>query len=114
VKSIAANGAGMVQGAVFSWLWIQFGGASAILGFIGIGVFSAVMTIDGDIPLLAAIPGQFARAAVCFGNLGRQKGDIRVTLANTPVCMLIGNSAGTLSAKLPGLFKQQKAQAAKS
>lgn len=113
-KSIAANVAGMVQGAVFFWLWTQFGGGNIILLSIWIGVFCFVMTIEGNIPLLSAIPGQFLGAAVFFGNLGGHKGDIWVTLGNTFVCMLIGNLAGILSAKLPGLVKQQKAEAAKS
>ena len=108
-KSIAANVAGMVQGAVFYWLWTQFGGGNVILLSIWIGVFCFVMTIEGNIPLLTAIPGQFVGAAVYFGNLGGHKGDIWVTLGNTLVCMLIGNFAGLLSAKLPGLFKGQKA-----
>jgi hypothetical protein len=58
--------------------------------------------------LLSAIPGQFVGAAVFFGNLGAHKGDITLTLVNTAVCMLIGNLAGILSAKLPEWFKPKE------
>jgi hypothetical protein len=66
------------------------------------------MTMEGNIPLLSAIPGQFVGAAVFFGNLGGHKGDIVITLVNTAVCMLIGNFAGILSAKLPGFFQKKE------
>lgn len=108
LKSCAANTAGMVQGAIFFWLWLQFGGGSVILLSIWIGVFCFVMTIEGNIPLLSAIPGQFVGAAVFFGNLGGHKGDIVETLVNTFVCMMIGNLAGILSAKLPDLVKPKQ------
>jgi hypothetical protein len=70
------------------------------------------MTIEGNIPILAAIPGQFVGAAVFFGNLGGHEGDIVLTLVNTFVCMLIGNLAGILSARLPDLFKKKEAEEA--
>jgi hypothetical protein len=111
VKSIAANVAGMVQGALFFWLWVTFGAGSMILLSAWIGLFCFVMTIEGNIPLLSAIPGQFVGAAVFFGNLGGHKGDIVDTLVNTLVCMLIGNLAGLLSAKLPDFFKKKEAAA---
>jgi hypothetical protein len=110
-KSIAANVAGMVQGALFFWLWVTFGAGSMILLSAWIGLFCFVMTIEGNIPLLSAIPGQFVGAAVFFGNLGGHKGDIVDTLVNTFVCMLIGNLAGILSAKLPDFFKKKEAAA---
>ena len=69
------------------------------------------MTIEGNIPLLSAIPGQFVGGAVFFGNLGAHKGDIVATLVNTFVIMLIGNFAGILSAKLPDLFKKKEVAA---
>jgi len=108
IKSIAANIAGMVQGAIFYWLWVSFGLGSLPLLSAWIGVFCFLMTIEGNIPLLSAIPGQFVGAAVFFGNLGGHKGEIGVTLANTCVCMLIGNLAGLLSAKLPDMFKKRE------
>ncbi len=110
-KSIAANVAGMVQGALFFWLWVTFGGGNMILLSVWIGLFCFVMTIEGNIPLLSAIPGQFVGAAVFFGNLGGHKGDIVATLVNTFVCMLIGNLAGILSARLPDLFKKKETAA---
>lgn len=110
-KSIAANVAGMVQGALFFWLWVTFGGGNMILLSAWIGLFCFVMTIEGNIPLLSAIPGQFVGAAVFFGNLGGHKGDTVATLVNTFVCMLIGNLAGILSARLPDLFKKKEAAA---
>lgn len=106
-KSIAANVAGMVQGALFYWLWLKFGGGNLMVLSAWIGVFCFTMTIEGNIPLLSAIPGQFVGAAVFFGNLGGHKGDIVATLINTFVCMLIGNLAGILSAKLPGFFQKK-------
>lgn len=107
-KSIAANVAGMVQGALFYWLWLKFGGGNLIILSAWIGVFCFTMTMEGNIPLLSAIPGQFVGAAVFFGNLGGHKGDIVATLINTFVCMLIGNLAGILSAKLPGFFQKKE------
>lgn len=107
-KSIAANVAGMVQGALFYWLWLKFGGGNLIILSAWIGVFCFTMTMEGNIPLLSAIPGQFVGAAVFFGNLGGHKGDIVVTLINTFVCMLIGNLAGILSAKLPTFFQKKE------
>lgn len=107
-KSIAANVAGMVQGALFYWLWLKFGGGNLMVLSAWIGVFCFTMTIEGNIPLLSAIPGQFVGAAVFFGNLGGHKGDIVATLINTFVCMLIGNLAGILSAKLPGFFQKKE------
>ncbi len=107
-KSFAANVAGMVQGALFFWLWKQFGGGSMLLLSVWIGLFCFVMTIEGNVGLLSAIPGQFVGAAVFFGNLGAHQGDIVATLVNTCVCMLIGNCAGILSAKLPELFKKKE------
>lgn len=106
-KSIAANVAGMVQGAFFFWLWTMAGAGSIPVLSLIIGVFCFVMTIEGNIPLLSLIPGQFLGAAVFFGNLGGHKGDIVATLVSTFVCMLIGNFAGILSAKLPDLFKKK-------
>jgi hypothetical protein len=98
----------MLQGAVFFFLWTKFGAGNLVLLSVWIGVFCFVMTIEGNIPILAAIPGQFVGAAVFFGNLGAHKGDIWVTLLSTAVCMLIGNFAGLLSAKLPDLFKKKE------
>lgn len=103
-KSIAANFAGMIQGALFFFAWTQIGGGSMIVLSIMIGIFCFVMTMEGNLGLLAKIPGQFVGAAAYFGNLGAHEGDIWVTLINTMVCMLIGNLAGLLSAKLPGMF----------
>ena len=108
-KSIAANAAGMLQGAIFYWLWVKFGGGNMLLLSAWIGGFCFTMTIEGNIPILVKIPGQFVGAAVFFGNLGAHEGDIWVTLLNTAVCMLIGNLAGILSAKLPDLFKKTEA-----
>jgi Protein of unknown function (DUF1097) len=110
-KSIAANVAGMVQGAFFFWLWTVVGGGSIPLLSLIIGILCFLMTFEGNLPLLSAIPGQFVGAAVFFGNLGGHKGDITVTLVSTFVCMLIGNFAGILSAKLPDLFKKKEAAA---
>lgn len=110
-KSIAANVAGMVQGALFFWLWVSFGGGNMLLLSAWIGLFCFVMTIEGNISLLSAIPGQFVGAAVFFGNLGGHKGDIVATLVNTFVCMLIGNFAGIISARLPDFFKKKEAAA---
>lgn len=107
-KSIAANLAGMIQGALFFWIWTQIGGSSMIALSVIIGIFCFVMTIEGNLGLLAAIPGQFVGAAVFFGNLGAHEGNIWLTLVNTAVCMLIGNLAGLLSAKLPDLFKKEQ------
>lgn len=108
-KSIAANTAGMVQGAIFFWLWMNFGAGSMILLSLLIGLYCFIMTIEGNISILSAIPGQFAGAAVFFGNLGGHKGDIADTLVSTFVCMAIGNLAGILSAKLPGMFVKKEA-----
>ena len=110
-KSFAANVAGMVQGAIFFWLWVTFGAGSMILLSTIIGIYCFIMTFEGNIPLLATIPGQFVGAAVFFGNLGGHKGDIVETLLSTFVCMLIGNCAGLLSAKLPGIFNKKEASA---
>ena len=107
-KSIAANFAGMIQGALFFWLWTQIGGGNMIALSLLIGVFCFVMTMEGGIGILSAIPGQFVGAAAYFGNLGAHKGDIWETLINTLVCMLIGNLAGILSAKIPELFKKNE------
>jgi hypothetical protein len=107
-KSIAANLAGMVQGAVFFFLWVKFGGGNMILLSIWIGVFCFVMTMEGNAAILSAIPGQFVAAAAFFGNLGKFESDIWHTLLNTMVCMLIGNVAGLLSAELPNIFKKTK------
>lgn len=104
-KSIASNGAGMIQGAVFFFIWTQIGGGNVILLSVIIGIFCFVMTFEGNIPILSAIPGQFVGAAVFFGNLGGHNDDIWLTLLNTAVCMLIGNLAGLLSAKIPELIK---------
>jgi hypothetical protein len=112
-KSFAANVAGMVQGAIFFWLWSTFGAGNTILLSALIGIYCFVMTFEGNIKLLAAIPGQFVGAAVFFGNLGGHialhKGGIVEALVNTFVCMLIGNCAGLLSAKLPGMFVKKEA-----
>ncbi len=108
VKSIAANIVGMVQGALFFWSWKELGGGSMVLLSLWIGVFCFVMTIEGNISYLSAIPGQFVGAAVFFGNLGAHQGDIVLTLVNTAVCMLIGNFAGILSAKLPDMLKKEE------
>ena len=107
-KSIAANLAGMIQGAIFFFLWTKIGGGSMIALSLIIGIFCFVMTMEGNIPLLAAIPGQFVGAAAYFGNLGAHNGEIWTTLINTMVWMLIGNCAGLLSAKLPEMFKKQE------
>jgi uncharacterized protein DUF1097 len=105
-KSIAANFAGMIQGALFFFVWTQIGGGSMIVLSIMIGIFCFVMTMEGNLSFLDKIPGQFVGAAAYFGNLGAHEGDIWVTLINTLVCMLIGNVAGLLSAKLPGIIKK--------
>lgn len=107
-KSLAANIAGMTQGAIFFFLWTKIGGGNIYALSAIIGVFCFVMTIEGNIPLLATIPGQFVGAAVFFGNMGAHEGDIWVTLLNTFVIMVIGNFAGLLSAKLPELFTKKK------
>ena len=107
-KSLAANVAGMVQGAIFFWLWVKFGGGNMILLSAVIGIYCFVMTIQGNIGFLAAIPGQFVGAATYFANLGAHKGDIWAALLNTLICMIIGNLAGLLSAKLPELFKKSE------
>jgi fatty acid desaturase len=111
-KSIAANFAGMIQGALFFWVWTKFGGGNMIVLSVLIGLFCFVMTMEGNIALLSAIPGQFIGAAAYFGNLGAHNGDIWLTLLNTMVCMLIGNLAGLLSAKLPELFKKPETEVA--
>lgn len=103
-KSIAANFAGMIQGALFFWFWTKAGGGSLIFLSVLIGLFCFVMTIEGNLGFLSAIPAQFIGAAAYFGNLGGHNNEIWVTLVNTLVCMLIGNLAGLLSAKLPELF----------
>lgn len=107
-KSLVANFAGMIQGALFFWAWTQIGGGSMIVLSIMIGIFCFVMTMEGNLALLSAIPGQFVGAAAYFGNLGAHNSDIWATLINTLVCMLIGNLAGLLSAKLPGIFKKSE------
>lgn len=108
-KSIAANVAGMLQGALFYWLWLQFGGGNMVVLSLWIGVFCFVMTIEGNLALLSAIPGQFVGAAVFFGNLAGHGGKLSAALVNTLVCMVIGNFAGLLSAKLPAWFVPKKA-----
>jgi hypothetical protein len=110
-KSIAANFAGMIQGALFFWFWTIIGGGNMILLSLLIGLFCFVMTIEGNIGLLSAIPAQFIGAAAFFGNLGGHNGDIVLTLVNTMVCMLIGNLAGLLSAKLPEMFAKKEPEA---
>lgn len=110
-KSIAGNLAGMLQGALFYWLWLKFGSGNMILLSIWIGVFCFLMTIEGNIPLLSTIPAQFVGAAVFFGNLTAHNGDIALTLSNTMVCMVIGNFAGLLSAYLPKMFTREKVSA---
>jgi hypothetical protein len=110
-KSYAANLAGMVQGAIFFWLWLNFGGGSMLVLSVLIGVFCFVMTIEGNIGLLSAIPGQFVGAAVFFGNFAghaSEKWSLVHVLINTAVCMLIGNLAGLLSAKVPEWFKPKE------
>jgi len=107
-KSLASNIAGMTQGAFFFFLWVKIGGGNMLALSAIIGVYCFVMTFEGNIPLLSAIPGQFVGAAVYFGNLGAHDGDIWVTLLNTFVCMVIGNFAGLLSAKLPDLFAKKE------
>ncbi len=107
-KSIAANVAGMLQGAIFFWLWVKFGGGNMLLLSAWIGVLCFTMTIEGNIPVLATIPGQFVGAAVFFVNHGAHKDDFGVALLSTFVCMLIGNFAGLLSAKLPDIFKKKE------
>jgi len=47
LKSYAANLAGMVQGAIFFWLFLTFGGGSMLVLSVLIGVFCFVMTIEG-------------------------------------------------------------------
>jgi hypothetical protein len=111
-KSLASNFAGMIQGALFFWLWTKIGGGNMIALSAIIGLFCFVMTMEGNLDLLSAIPGQFVGAAAYFGNLGAHDGDIWVTLLNTLVCMFIGNVAGLLSAKLPELFKKPDEAAA--
>lgn len=108
-KSFAANLAGMLQGAVFFWLWTQLGDSNMGLLSVIIGVYCFIMTMQGAFGLLSAIPGQFVGGAVFFGNLALQGGEIWATLLHTAVCMLIGNCAGLLSAKLPGMFQSKQA-----
>lgn len=110
-KSLAANIAGMIQGALFFWVWTAFGGGNMIALSVIIGIFCFVMTMEGNLGLLSAIPGQFVGAAAYFGNLGAHNGDIWATLVNTLVCMAIGNVAGLLSAKIPEMFKKEEATA---
>ncbi len=111
LKSIAANIAGMIQGAIFFWLFLNIGNGSMVVLSVLIGALCFVMTIEANLPLLSAIPGQFVGAAVFFGNFAahapQQWGLIDV-LVNTAVCMLIGNVAGILSAKLPGWVKPKE------
>jgi hypothetical protein len=75
-KSMAANFAGMIQGPLFFWVWVKLGGGNMIALSLLIGVFCFVMTMEGNIGLLSAIPGQFVGAAAYFGNLGAHSGDI--------------------------------------
>jgi ABC-type phosphate/phosphonate transport system permease subunit len=107
-KSIAANVAGMTQGAIFFWLWTQFGGGNVYALSAIIGIYCFIMTFEGNIGLLAAIPGQFVGAAIFFANLGGHNGEIGTTLLNTFVIMIIGNLFGILSAKLPGFFAKKE------
>ncbi|MFH1138258.1 MAG: DUF1097 domain-containing protein [Pseudomonadota bacterium] len=111
-KSYLANLAGMVQGAIFFWLWVGYGGGNLQVLSVIIGIFCFVMTMEGASGLLSAIPGQFVGAAVFFGNLGLHKGDIWETLLHTAVCMLCGNLFGILSAKAPGWFQKKEPVAA--
>jgi hypothetical protein len=112
-KSIAANYAGMIQGALFFWLWTVIGAGNLVILSVLIGIFCFVMTIEGNIGLLSAIPGQFLGAAAYFGNLGAHGGDIWMTLLNTLVVMLIGNLLGLLSAVAPDWFTKKPAVSAK-
>ncbi len=100
----------MVQGLIFFWVWTQIGGGN--MAFVRPD--RPVLLRDdhgGAFGLLATIPAQFVGAAVFFGNLGLHKGDLVETIVHTAVCMLIGNLAGLLSAKLPTWFQSQKATA---
>ena len=107
-KSMFANIAGMLQGALFFWVWTSFGSGNMIFLSLLIALFCFVMTIEGNIPILSAIPGQFLGAAAYFGNLGAHNGEIWLTLLNTLICMVIGNLAGLLSAKLPELIRKKE------
>lgn len=110
-KSVLANFAGMCQGALFFWLWTVAGNGNLVLLSVIIGIFCFVMTIEGALGLLSAIPGQFVGAAVFFGDLALHNGDIGQALLHTAVCMLIGNLAGLLSAKLPEMFQKSTVEA---
>lgn len=115
LKSYSANLAGMIQGAIFFWLFLNFGGGSMIVLSAIIGFYCFLMTMEANIPLLSAIPGQFVGAAVFFGNFAAhapEKWSLVDVLINTAVCMAIGNIAGLLSAKLPGWVVKPKAAAA--
>lgn len=90
------------------WTWTLFGGGNLVLVSIWIGVFCFVMTMEGNIALLSAIPGPFVGAAVLFGNLGGPNGDLVATLINTLICLLLGSLFGILSATLPDLFKRRQ------
>ena len=110
-KSLAANLAGMIQGALFFFVWQQIGGGSLIVLSILIGIFCFVMTMEGNIAFLSAIPGQFVGAAAYFGNLANaaapaHEGNMWLALVSTAVCIAIGNFAGLLSAKLPEMVKK--------
>jgi hypothetical protein len=101
-KSVAANIAGMLQGAVFFFVWTKIGGGSMILLSVIIALLCFVMTFEGNIGLLVAIPGQFVGASVFFGNLGGHNGEIWVTLANTAACMILGNLLAMLMVVVTG------------
>lgn len=108
MKSIPANIAGMVQGAFFFWFWMNFGGGSLVLLALVVGIFSFLMVMEANISLLSVIPGQFLGVAAFIGNLSGHKSEIVPTLVSSFVCVLIGNFAGIISAKLPELFKKAK------
>ena len=56
-KSFLANVAGMIQGALFFYLWTKFGGGNMALLSVIIGIYCFVMTMEGSLGLLAHHPG---------------------------------------------------------
>ena len=106
-KSLSANVAGMLQGSFFFWLWVQYGSGSMIFLSVIIGVLCFLMTFEGNIALLSAIPGQFVGASGFFGNLCGHDGAIWATLVSTFVCMLIGNLFGIVSVKITNMVSKK-------
>jgi hypothetical protein len=72
-----------------------------------IGVLCFLMTFEGNIALLSAIPGQFVGASGFFGNLCGHDGAIWATRVSTFVCMLIGNLFGIVSVKITNMVSKK-------